>query len=184
MTTKPSDYLKLVVGKAVVVKLNSGVEYHGVDFLLCSLCCLDVFDRTVRRYSRLPRRLSQLGARAMRGVLKRSAEESIRRCVHSRQQRCVRTRTRGRQRSDAIRCVRSSLCVCFFVLVCASFVIAQCSSSGARLVLARIEMARAVKLKQTFETDEERVAVLSRVRRARRCKRRNYDSKSSNWSDR
>lgn len=29
VTTKPSDFLKQVVGKRVVVKLNSGVEYHG-----------------------------------------------------------------------------------------------------------------------------------------------------------
>jgi len=26
---KPSDFLKQVIGRSVVVKLNSGVEYHG-----------------------------------------------------------------------------------------------------------------------------------------------------------
>jgi U6 snRNA-associated Sm-like protein LSm6 len=33
----PSDFLKLVLGRSVVVKLNSGVEYRGV------LACLDGF---------------------------------------------------------------------------------------------------------------------------------------------
>ena len=32
---KPSDFLKQIIGKPVVVKLNSGVEYRGV------LACLD-----------------------------------------------------------------------------------------------------------------------------------------------
>lgn len=31
----PSDFLKLIIGKPVVVKLNSGVDYRGV------LACLD-----------------------------------------------------------------------------------------------------------------------------------------------
>jgi len=31
----PSDFLKLVIGKSVVVKLNSGTTYHGI------LACLD-----------------------------------------------------------------------------------------------------------------------------------------------
>ena len=34
---KPSDFLKMIVGRPVVVKLYSGVEYRGV------LACLDGF---------------------------------------------------------------------------------------------------------------------------------------------
>jgi len=33
----PSDFLKQIIGRNVVVKLNSGVDYRGV------LCCLDGF---------------------------------------------------------------------------------------------------------------------------------------------
>jgi U6 snRNA-associated Sm-like protein LSm6 len=29
MSKKPSDFLQNVIGKNVVVKLNSGIEYHG-----------------------------------------------------------------------------------------------------------------------------------------------------------
>ena len=32
---KPKDFLKQILGRPVVVKLNSGVDYRGV------LCCLD-----------------------------------------------------------------------------------------------------------------------------------------------
>lgn len=31
----PSEFLKLIIGRPVIVKLNSGVDYRGV------LCCLD-----------------------------------------------------------------------------------------------------------------------------------------------
>lgn len=34
---KPSEFLKLIIGRPVVIKLNSGVEYRGV------LACLDSF---------------------------------------------------------------------------------------------------------------------------------------------
>jgi U6 snRNA-associated Sm-like protein LSm6 len=37
MSGKPGDFLKSVIGRSVVVKLNSGTEYHGV------LACLDGF---------------------------------------------------------------------------------------------------------------------------------------------
>jgi U6 snRNA-associated Sm-like protein LSm6 len=32
---KPTDFLKLIIGRPVVIKLNSGIEYRGV------LSCLD-----------------------------------------------------------------------------------------------------------------------------------------------
>lgn len=31
MSGKPGDFLKSVIGRSVVVKLNSGVEYHGAS---------------------------------------------------------------------------------------------------------------------------------------------------------
>jgi len=34
---KPTEFLKLIIGRPVVIKLNSGVEYRGV------LACLDGF---------------------------------------------------------------------------------------------------------------------------------------------
>lgn len=37
VTKKPNDFLKSIVGRPVVIKLNSGVEYRGV------LACLDGF---------------------------------------------------------------------------------------------------------------------------------------------
>ena len=37
MSKTPGDFLKAVLGRPVVVKLNSGVEYRGI------LACLDAF---------------------------------------------------------------------------------------------------------------------------------------------
>ena len=36
-TRKPNDFLKSIIGRPVVIKLNTGIEYHGV------LACLDGF---------------------------------------------------------------------------------------------------------------------------------------------
>eukprot|EP00045_Choanoeca_perplexa_P020928 m.5358 g.5358 ORF g.5358 m.5358 type:complete len:76 (+) comp7593_c0_seq1:1-228(+) len=37
MATTPSDFLKLIIGQPVLVRLNSGVDYRG------KLACLDGF---------------------------------------------------------------------------------------------------------------------------------------------
>ena len=39
--TKPSEFLKTVLGRPVVVKLNSGVDYRGALTCVCRLprCC-------------------------------------------------------------------------------------------------------------------------------------------------
>ncbi|XP_048453353.1 U6 snRNA-associated Sm-like protein LSm6 isoform X1 [Rhincodon typus] len=37
----PSDFLKQIIGRPVVVKLNSGVDYRVVSFLPGVLACLD-----------------------------------------------------------------------------------------------------------------------------------------------
>lgn len=34
MTQKPSEFLSNVIGKSIVVKLNSGIEYRGFDCLM------------------------------------------------------------------------------------------------------------------------------------------------------
>jgi U6 snRNA-associated Sm-like protein LSm6 len=41
-TQKPTDFLKNVIGKSVLVKLNSGIEYRGISWLnKGTMACLD-----------------------------------------------------------------------------------------------------------------------------------------------
>lgn len=46
-TKKPSEFLKSIIGRPVIIKLNSGVEFHGIlaclDGFVC-LCLVDVDD--------------------------------------------------------------------------------------------------------------------------------------------
>jgi small nuclear ribonucleoprotein (snRNP)-like protein len=42
MATTPSDFLKLIIGQPVLVRLNSGVDYRGMQLLLpaaTTRCC-------------------------------------------------------------------------------------------------------------------------------------------------
>jgi len=39
----PSDFLKMVLGRAVIVKLNSGVEYRGTLWCAPQICCCGRF---------------------------------------------------------------------------------------------------------------------------------------------
>lgn len=93
---QPSDFLKAVLGRPVIVKLNSGVSYRGI------LACLDGYmniameqtEEYVARRRRTTRRASLLrGATpdpiARLFVGRRSAESQVRRLLHPRQQRAL-----------------------------------------------------------------------------------------------
>ena len=102
----PNDFLKTLLGRPVVVKLNSGVDYRGV------LSCLDgelawqtlAVARAARgthtailgpgmagvsNYFLLLCRLHEHRPRADRGVRARPAQEQVRRHLHQGQQRAL-----------------------------------------------------------------------------------------------
>ena len=97
----PSDFLKTVLGRPVVVKLNSGVDYRGASLASAALpCALAVGARRLHRLTRRTchaphRRACVLGwlhehcDGADGGVRQRPAEGQVRRHVHPREQRCV-----------------------------------------------------------------------------------------------
>ena len=89
---QPSDFLKAVLGRPVIVKLNSVVSYRGI------LACLDGYmniameqtEEYVARRRRTTRRASLLRGATPDRVLfagRRSAESQVRRLLHPRQQR-------------------------------------------------------------------------------------------------
>jgi small nuclear ribonucleoprotein (snRNP)-like protein len=95
---QPSDFLKAVLGRPVIVKLNSGVSYRGI------LACLDgymnIAMEQTEEYARAPRPpRARARPRPPPAAGRRPAQGQVRRLLHPREQRCVRRRARARARS-------------------------------------------------------------------------------------
>lgn len=81
--TTPSDFLKAVLGRLVVVKLNSGVTYRGNKFS-------NIAPSNHFRYPGLFGRLHEYCYGANPRVCQRTTQKHLCRHFHSREQWCVK----------------------------------------------------------------------------------------------